>query len=76
MEDSPGLDVLALFGGRNLLAGRGCGGDGEVGPTRVSYQRGEREAEGTGARDTVVVVEEGVECPAAGGGMATAAVAG
>ena len=40
LDDSPGLEIRALFRGGALLDGRGCGGDGGVGPTCVSYLRG------------------------------------
>ena len=75
MEDSPRPDVRALFGGRNPLASRGCGGDGRVGPTHVSYLRGAGVVGGTGAGDTTVATKGGAACPAAGGGTAAAAAA-
>ena len=56
------------------MAGRGCGGDGGVGPTHVSYLRGVGATGGTRVGDTTVAAEKGVACPAAGGG-ATAATA-
>ena len=67
MEDSLELDVRALFGGGNLLEGHGCGGDGGVGPTCVSYLRGVGAAGGTRVGDTTSTTE---------GGAATAATAG
>ena len=48
LEDSPGPEVPALLEGGALRDGRGCGGDGGKGPTRVSYPCGAR-AIGTGA---------------------------
>ena len=58
MEDSPRPDFRALFGGGNLLKGHGCGEDGGVGPTRVSYLHGDRAAGGTGVRATAAAAEE------------------
>ena len=66
MEDSPGLDVRALFGGGNLLAGRGCGEDGGLGPTRMSYLRGVGAVGGTRAGDTAAAAKGGATCPVAG----------
>ena len=37
MDDSPGLDVLALLGGGALRASLGCDGAGGVGLTQVWY---------------------------------------
>ena len=37
LEDSLGPEVRALLEGGGLRDGRGCGGDGGKGPTRVSY---------------------------------------
>ena len=37
MDDSPGLEVMALLGGGALRAGLGCEGSGGVGLTRVLY---------------------------------------
>ena len=48
MEDLTGSDVRALFRGGSLLEGRGCGGDGGVGPTSVSYLRRARAVGGIG----------------------------
>ena len=56
MEDSPELDVQALFGSWNLLAGRGCGGDG-VDPTCMSYLCRVRVAGRTRVGDTAVTAE-------------------
>ena len=42
MEDSLGLEVWALFKGRPLQVGLGCGENGGTGPTRVSYLHGAR----------------------------------
>ena len=75
MEDSPGPDVRALFGGGNFPAGRGCGGDGGVGPTHMSYLRGAGAVGGTGARDIEAATEGGVACPTAGGGTTIAVAA-
>ena len=40
LDDSPGLEVLALFRGGALLDGCGCGGDIGVGLTNMSCLRG------------------------------------
>ena len=59
------------------MEGRGCGGDGGVGPTRVSYLHGPGAVGGTGARDTVAAAEGGATIAAiagsvVGGGVAAA----
>ena len=75
LEDSPGLEVRALLEGGALHVGIGCGGDGGVGLTLVSYLRGAG-ATGTRAREATATV--GVPWLAAGvtvaGGAAAAAV--
>ena len=53
------------------MIGHGYGGDGGVGPTRLSYLRRVRAARGTNAGDTVAATKEGAASPAAGGGAAT-----
>ena len=50
LEDSPRPEVRALLEGGALRVGLGCGGDGGMGPTIVSYLRGA----GAGAVGTVV----------------------
>ena len=76
MEDSPEPDVRALFGGGNLLAGRGYGGDGGVGPMRVSYLHGVEAVGETGAEDISAAAEGGATCPIAIGGITVVAAAG
>ena len=76
MEYSPGLDVRTLFRGGNLLAGRGCGGDGGVGSTLVSYLHGAGAVGRTGEGNIATTVEEGVAFPAVGEGTAVVAAAG
>ena len=63
LEDSPGPEVQALLEGGALRIGLGCGGDGGVGPTLVSYLHGA----GAGAARTVEATTA-----AAAGGMAGA----
>ena len=60
------------------MDGRGCGGDGGVGPTRVSYLcgAGAGAVGGTGARDTKTVAEGGAACLVARGGTMVVAAAG
>ena len=58
------------------MAGRGCGGDGGVGPTHVSYLRGVEVTGGTRVGDTTLAAEKGVACLAAGGGATAATVVG
>ena len=40
LEDSPRPNIQALLEGGALRVGLGCGGDGGVGPTLMSYLRG------------------------------------
>ena len=69
MEDSPRPKVRALLEGGALRVGLGCGGDGGVGPTLVSYLCGVR----AGATGTVVAA---MATAAVVAGAATTATAG
>ena len=69
----PGLTFEPSLEAGSLLKGRGCGEDGGVGPTRVSYLRGAGAAGGTGVGDTAVAAEGGAACPMAEGGATSIA---
>ena len=66
MEDSPNLEVQALFDCGALQDGLGCGGEGGVGPTLVWYRLGA----GAAVEETTAAAGEAAVSSAAAGGAA------